>query len=134
MERRTGDTLGAWLFIVFGLLTSSGAHPLTAAGAILFADLIIWPLDGGVQLTTEVRWLCAILGGVMIGWGVIVLKLIATVPDRAVVRSIVLAGVGTWFVVDSAGSLAAGVPLNVLSNLVFLLAFLVPWLPRRSKS
>ena len=37
-------------------------------------------------------------------------------------------GLPAWFLVDSAGSLAAGVPLNALLNLGFIAVFLIPLL------
>ena len=42
----------------------------------------------------------------------------------------ILTSVGIWFVLDSAGSIAAGAPLNVALNTVFLGLYAVPlWRP-----
>ncbi|MEM6930240.1 MAG: hypothetical protein AAF602_25090, partial [Myxococcota bacterium] len=46
---------------------------------------------------------------------------------RGVARAM-LGGLVTWYVVDSAGSLVAGIPGNVVLNTVFLGLFLVPLL------
>ena len=39
---------------------------------------------------------------------------------------LILGSVALWFLIDSTGSLAAGAPLNILGNLVFLAMFLWP--------
>ena len=41
-------------------------------------------------------------------------------------RSLILKSIMTWFLIDSSMSIAAGVPLNVIGNLGFLLVFTLP--------
>jgi hypothetical protein len=50
--------------------------------------------------------------------------------DPELGRSLIIASIGTWFVIDSAGSVLAGAPLNALFNVSFLLIFVLPvWKP-----
>jgi hypothetical protein len=47
-------------------------------------------------------------------------------PEQlAAVRSITMTGLYSWFVVDSIASIAAGVPLNALANVSFVVLFLL---------
>lgn len=117
------------LVVGFGLLIALAAHPATAAPTMLLADLLIWPFDGNPTLPEQTaRLVSAIAGGVMAGWGVMFWMVASQVlPDRPEVgRRLILASLLVWFVIDSTGSLAAGVPLNIAGNLLFLAAFLIP--------
>jgi hypothetical protein len=117
------------IVIGFGVLVALAAFPATAGPTLLLTDLIFWPFDGAQSLgAPETRLLCAIGGGLMAGWGVL-LWLVATQlyprePELA--RTMILYSTGTWFVIDSLGSIAAGAPLNALLNVGFLLAFVLP--------
>lgn len=101
----------------------------------VFIDLAFWPVDGVPGMPTpESKLLWAILNGIIIGWGVLLWQVTTKVyvnhPD--VGRGMILTSVGIWFVVDSAGSVAAGAPVNALLNITFLLMFFIPlWRPAR---
>ncbi len=128
---------GASIAVIgFGLLILGAAHPATGGLTVFFTDLIIWPLDGGQSLAlTEQRLLAAILGGVMAGWGVILYGLataLTEAPDA--IRKLILMSIGTWFVLDSLGSVISGAPLNVLGNLGFLALFAVPLMRMQASS
>lgn len=124
---------GAVIVIAFGVLIAAAAMPALRGPAELLLDLVYWPVDGAETAGgAAARLLSAITGGVMTGWGVM-LWLIASelYPQRpALGRRIILLSVGSWFVVDSAMSVAAGAPLNALFNVGFLLIFVLPvWRP-----
>lgn len=118
----------AGIVIGVGLLLAAGALPPLAAPVVFLADLIIWPLDGLQTLgAPETRVFMAISGGVMVGWGVTLWKLAEHLMAEhpAAVRSITMTGLYCWFVVDSIGSIAAGVPLNAVANVSFVVLFLL---------
>ncbi|GAB5463035.1 hypothetical protein [Hoeflea alexandrii] len=118
----------AGIVIGVGLLLAAGALPPLAAPVVFLADLIIWPLDGLQTLgAPETRVFMAISGGVMVGWGVTLWKLAEHLMAEhpAAVRSITMTGLYSWFVVDSIGSIAAGVPLNAVANVSFVVLFLL---------
>jgi hypothetical protein len=121
--------IGAGLVIASGVLLASGGYPATAPVLAALADLMIWPFDGVQTMATdEARLLAAIGGGVLVGWGWMLWVLAGEGIDQApaLARRVILTSVGIWFVVDSAGSLAAGAPFNVVGNLVFLGLFVLP--------
>jgi hypothetical protein len=83
----------------------------TIEPAHLTLDIISWPLDGLTTYTSpDTRFLSAILGGFMLGWGVMIWCLFTMVYDDAPegVRKSVLIGLLCGFVLDSCGSIASG--------------------------
>jgi len=121
------------IVILFGLLTALAALSSTAAPTSFLADMIFWPVDGSQAIDTDVaHLLAAILGGVMTGWGVLLYLLTTHLypRDPKLAKMLISASLGTWFVVDGLGSIAAGASLNALFNLGFLALFFIPlWYP-----
>jgi hypothetical protein len=119
----------AALVVGFGILSVLGAYPATAEPLRVLIDLIFWPVDGMEDLSAPAtRLICAIGGGLMVGWGLMLWQVVTRLypRDPALARQMILTSVSAWFLVDSAGSLAAGAPLNALLNIGFLLAFVLP--------
>jgi hypothetical protein len=115
--------------IGFGLLTAFAAWPPLNLPTLWLIDLMFLPFDGQQNITpSEARILCAILGGVLVGWGVmqwlIVNKLYAREPVLA--RQIMWASLWSWFAIDCTASAIAGAPFNAVMNVPFLLLFIVP--------
>jgi hypothetical protein len=126
------------ILIIFGLLTALASIASMAAPMSFLVDLVFWPIDGGQAVSSEtMHLLAAITGGLTTALGVL-FYLLATrlMPvDPNLTRLLMSAGLGSWFVVDSLGSIAAGAPLNVLFNALFAALFLIPlWLPGSSSS
>ncbi|NJM34621.1 MAG: hypothetical protein HC850_07810 [Rhodomicrobium sp.] len=131
----TLQSTAAWLktasilVMGFGIAFAAGAHPSTDLIARFFIDLVFWPIDGAQSLASpEARLLCAISGGLTFGLGAMLWLIAARLfpHNHDLARSIMIWGVGSWFVVDSTGSVLSGAPLNVALNLVILLLFLIP--------
>lgn len=125
----------AWLktavaiVIGFGIVIASAAYPPAAEATRFLTDLIFWPVDGAQSLASpEIRLLCAVTGGVMVGWGFLLWLLITRIypRDPGLARTMILWSGGSWFVIDSAGSIIAGAPLNAVFNIGFLLLFVIP--------
>jgi hypothetical protein len=92
-------------------------------------DLLSWPLDGVQTFTSPTtRFLSALTGGFLLGWGVMIWCLSAWVYDTApeAVRRAVLTGLLSWFVLDSAGSIASGNASNAFFNILVLLLAIGP--------
>lgn len=130
-----------WLLITafavwsFGPVFFLGTMPATAEPARWTLDLLSWPLDG-VQSFADpnTRFLSALTGGFLFGWGIMIVALRAWVYDAAPegVRRAVLTGLLAWFVLDSAGSIASGNPSNALFNVAVLLLGVGPlWRPAK---
>lgn len=99
-------------------------------------DLLSLPLDGAQNYEAPTtRFLSALTGGFLLGWGVCIWFLQQWVYDKAPegVRKAVLAGIVAWFFLDSAGSIASGNPSNVFINILVLLIAVGPlWKPANS--
>jgi hypothetical protein len=131
----TTDSTARWLklaaivVILVGIGFTLAAHPATEWPLLALADITFWPYDGAQSLAApETRLAYGVGGGVMAGWGVMIWLLVDRVwpRDPQTVRLLILAGIVTWFVLDSAASFAAGAPWNVLVNVGFLAIFLLP--------
>jgi hypothetical protein len=107
----------------FGPVFFLGTMAETLEPARLTLDLLSWPIDGATTSAhPDTRFLSALTGGFLFGWGVTVWCLSAWVFDLApeAVRRTVLAGLCAWFCLDSAGSIATGIASNVLFNVLVL--------------
>ncbi|MEZ4712713.1 MAG: hypothetical protein R3A44_36335 [Caldilineaceae bacterium] len=127
--------ISAFVIWSFGPVFALGAMESTSELARLTLDLLSWPIDG-VQTYTDptTRFLSALTGGFLFGWGIMVLCLRHWVYDIAPegVRRSLLTGALAWFFLDSAGSIASGNASNALFNVLVLLLVVGPmWLPAK---
>jgi hypothetical protein len=131
----------AWLKITavivgsFGPVFFLGTMLATSEPARWTLDFLSWPLDGmQTYASPETRFLSALTGGFLLGWGVMIWYLSEWVYDSApdAVRKSVLTGVLAWFFLDSAGSIASGTSSNAIFNIFVLLLAVGPlWRPAR---
>ena len=117
----------------FGPIFFLGTMEATLEPARLTLDILSWPLDG---LTTydspDTRFLSALTGGFLMGWGVMIWGLSVWVYDHApeAVRRTVLIGILSWFILDSAGSITSGNASNAFFNIIVLFLAVGPlWRP-----
>ena len=120
----------------FGPVFFLGTMLATSEPARFTMDFLSWPLDG-VQVYTEptTRFLSALTGGFLTGWGVMIWLLSIWVYDYAPnqVRKAVLFGLLAWFIVDSTGSATSGNASNVIFNTIVLLLGVGPmWWPAKA--
>lgn len=120
----------------FGPVFFLGTMTETLEPARWSLDLLSWPIDGATTFAADdTRFLSALTGGFLLGWGVMIWFLSTWVYDAAPegVRRSVLGGLIAWFLLDSAGSLTSGNASNVIFNVVVLLLAVGPlWLPAKS--
>lgn len=119
----------------FGPIFFFGTMLPTSELARYTLDLLSFPIDG-IQNYNEstTRFLSALTGGFLFGWGVMVWCLSTWVYDMAPepVRKTVIAGLLSWFVLDSAGSIASGNSSNAIINIVVLFIAVGPlWRPAK---
>lgn len=118
-----------------GPIFSLGTMEATLEPARLTLDILSWPVDGATTYESpDTRFLSALTGGFLFGWGVMIWCLSAWVYDAAPegVRRAVLTGVLGWFFLDSAGSIASGNTSNALFNVAVLLIAVGPlWRPAK---
>ncbi len=119
----------------FGPIFFLGTIPEFSGAASWTMDLLSWPIDGNHDfLAPTTRFLSALTGGFLLGWGVMIWCLSAWVYDKApeFVRKSVIVGILAWFVLDSAGSFASGNSTNILFNILILLLAVGPlWFPAK---
>ncbi len=98
-------------------------------------DILSWPVDGAQTYSDPTtRFLSALTGGFLFGWGMMIFFLRQWVFDAKPegVRKAVLWGTLCWFILDSGGSYASGHVSNVFFNVIVLLAIVGPmWVPAR---
>jgi hypothetical protein len=125
----------AFVIASFAPVFALGTMPGTSEPARLTLDILSWPPDGGTRWDhPDTRFLAALTGGFLLGWGVLVAALAAWVHPLAPepVRRAVVTGLLGWFVLDSLGSWASGNTSNVLFNLLVLAVAVGPlWRPAR---
>jgi hypothetical protein len=119
----------AILIGIFGPVFFLGTMVSTMEPARLTLDLLSWPIDGATTYShPDTRFLSALTGGFLLGWGVMIWCLRAWVFDKAPegVRRAVLFGILSWFFLDSAGSIASGNTSNAFINILFLFLAIGP--------
>ncbi len=119
----------AAIFAAFSLFWATAPFTAVNLPARFILDLSDWPLDNlSAQLDKNIMWLSAIgaglLGAVAIFLGGIVVPAIKE-GNMPVIHTTILAMV-FWYVIDSAGSIAAGVASNVFFNSIYLALVLIP--------
>ena len=119
----------------FGPVFFLGTMSATLEPARLTLDILSWPVDGATTFESlDTRFLSAVTGGFLFGWGVMIWCLSAWVYDAApeAVRRVVLTSLISWFCLDSAGSIASGNTSNAVFNVAVLLLAVGPlWRPAK---
>jgi len=126
-----------WIKVV--AIVAGGAGPILFLGSMtatmeparLLLDLLSWPIDGTTTYSSpDTRFLSALSGGFLMGWGMLFWCLSSRVYDLAPedVRKSCLYSLATWFALDSTGSIASGNASNALFNILVLLLTAVPLL------
>lgn len=105
----------------------------TSEAARLTLDMLSWPVDGSITYaSSDTRFLSALTGGFLLGWGVMIWCLSNWVYDKApeAVRKTILVGLLSWFFLDSLGSIASGNTSNAVINILVLVIAVGPlWRP-----
>ncbi|MEI6254203.1 MAG: hypothetical protein WCP30_15510 [Mycobacteriaceae bacterium] len=115
--------------ILTGVICALASHSSTGGLWLYLFDALKWPIDGDPAVfNADTRAVNAVLGGVMVGWGLLMFflsseRLMTAAPNVPPMMTISLLA---WFLVDSAGSWAAGLPGNIALNVAFLAMFLPP--------
>lgn len=113
----------------FGLIITLGAIEATNAPALLLLEI----LGGGqpVEMTPHLKFALAVMGPVTLGWCLTLFGAVEAtrdLPAKAARRLWLwmVAGLLAWAVLDSILSVAVGFGLNVIPNLIYVTAFLIP--------
>lgn len=121
----------------FGPVFFLGTMISTSEPARWTLDLLSFPIDGVQNYeATTTKFLSALTGGFLLGWGVMIWCLSSWVYDKAPepIRKTVLVSLLSWFVLDSSGSIASGNPSNAFFNIIILIIAVGPlWRPANDK-
>ncbi len=117
------------IFAIYSLLWGLAPFAEFNTPARFILDLADWPVDNlSAPLDKNTMWLSAIgaglLGAVSIFLGGIVVPALKE-GNRSIIHTTILAMI-FWYVIDSAGSIAAGVSSNVFFNTIYLALVLIP--------
>jgi hypothetical protein len=117
----------------FGPIFFLGAMEPFAEPARFTLDVLSWPLDGHQNFADPTtRFLSAVTGGFLLGWGVLIWFLSYSIFEASseAVRKAVVVSLLSWFVLDSIGSIASGNASNAFFNVIVLLVAVGPlWRP-----
>lgn len=113
--------------ILTGAICLLGCNPSTQGPWLWLTDLIMWPLDGSpTTFKDESLILNAVLGGVMIGWGLLMFSLVFELESNPKITNKLVGSLLVWFFSDSIASYFANVPGNIVLNIFFVLSFMIP--------
>ncbi len=117
------------VFGLYSLLWGLAPFPLVNFPARLILDSADWPVDNlYAELDKNTMLLSAIgaglLGAVSVFLGKIVVPALKE-GNKPIINATILAMV-VWYVIDSVGSIAAGVSSNVVFNSIYLALVLLP--------
>ena len=122
-----------WGFVAFGLIWETTAFAGMDAPGRLLIDVIAWPIDNGFpDPSQEARFMGAIGAGLTVGIGLMIALIFAPLIKKGdaavggIVRKGGLIAFTAWLIVDSAGSIASGVPSNAVFNFIFYLCIAIP--------
>lgn len=128
----------AFVIASFGPIFFLGTMLATSEPARWTLDFLSFPVDGVQNYdAATTRFLSALTGGFLLGWGVCVWCLQKWVYDLAPegVRKAVLSGLLAWFILDSSGSIASGNASNAVFNVIVLFLAVGPlWRPAQTGS
>ena len=134
MNQQTGATIVKYIsYILFvnAIIWGLAPFPMLDAPARLYLDMLYWPIGDGLPVWNQnLMWFSGIGAGLLIAIAFIYRLIVyPAVRDgnRSIIRATIIAGIA-WFVVDTAGSIAAGVFPNAVFNMITLIPLVGPLL------
>ncbi len=116
-------------FIAFAVVWGLAPYSSISEPSRLLLDLLSLPFgDAPANLTQSEMWLSSIGAGLTAAICIMLLGIVAPAvqnSDRRITKVTVWAFI-VWYIVDSTGSIAAGVPSNAFFNAILLVAILIP--------
>lgn len=122
---KTWMTVWCWGVFVFGVVLALSAVP----GANAAPRAVITLIGGDPALLDQpaLQFAFGLQGALTMGWAIMMFGMlsVADIGGAPVWRSMTF-GMAVWYVIDSAISVATGLPLNAVSNTLLLVTFLAP--------
>jgi len=115
--------------IAFGALWALAPYDPVSTPAVLLIDILDWPLDGNPsEFSRYDQWFSAVATSFLFGLALLFLLLVCPLIEQGskLARRAGIISLSVWFLSDCLGSYAAGVPVNVVWNIGFILPFIIP--------
>lgn len=129
--------LSAYLLLIFVAIWLLAVFPPIDKPASLLIDFLDWPVDSSHDvLSHETRFLSGIGSGLLTAMAFYMLFVVVPELEAGNFRVLKGAAIATlgWYIVDSIGSCASGVPSNAVFNTGFLIMLFSPlWLVARAQ-
>ena len=117
------------VFFVYSLLWGLAPFSEINVPARLILDLADWPVDNlASPLDKNTMWLSAIGAGLLCAVSIFLGGIVVPAlkeGNKSIIRTTILAMI-VWYIIDSVGSVAAGVSSNVFFNSIYLTLVLIP--------
>lgn len=111
--------------ILTGFVSFFGAHENTQFAWFKLFEILNPSANEAIRFSREAHLLNAIVGGLMIGWGVTLLMLLQDATTKSRIWKALITGLVAWYLVDSTGSYFSGFYLNIVLNSLFFIPFVV---------
>jgi hypothetical protein len=119
----------AIIFTLYSLLWGLAPYESVNLPARFILDVSDWPFDKTmVALDRNTQWLSSISAGLLLAISIILAGIVAPAikaENQSIIRTTIVAFIA-WYLVDSIGSVAAGVPSNAFFNTIYLVLVLIP--------
>lgn len=124
-------------FFIYSILWALAPYPEVNLPARFIVDIADWPVDSlSSPLDRNTEWLSAISAGLLASISIFLGGIVVPALKRhdiSIIRTTKIAMI-TWYIIDSAGSIAAGVSSNVFFNTIYLVLVLIPLVCINKKS
>ena len=121
----------AIVFAIYSILWGLAPYESVNLPARFILDVSDWPFDKlSLPLDRNTMWLSSISAGLLFAVSVFLGGIVVPAireGNQAIIRTTILAMVA-WYLIDSVGSVAAGVASNAFFNTIYLVLVLIPLL------
>ncbi len=119
----------AIVFALYSLLWGLAPYESINLPARFILDVSDWPFDKTAKvLDRNTQWLSAISAGLLFAISIFLGGIVAPAikeKNQVIIRTTIIAFIA-WYLIDSVGSVAAGVPSNAVFNTIYLVLVLIP--------
>ena len=125
----------AIIFAIYSILWGLAPYESINFPARFILVVSDWPLDkAAVALDKNSMWLSSIGAGLLAALSIFLGGIVAPAikqGNRSIIQTTIFA-ILAWYLIDSIGSVASGIPSNVFFNTVYTVLVLIPLLGKRS--
>jgi len=121
----------AIVFAIYSILWGLAPYDAINLPSRFILDISNWPVDNlSTSLDQNTKWLTSIAAGLLAAISVFLGGIVVPAikeNNKPIIRTTIVAMVA-WYIIDSVGSVASGVPSNAFFNTIYLVLILAPLL------